>query len=475
MHRGLLQAQANQVSTELWSFCSEETDASDEDKESRESFRQEWSYYIDPIMQIGNTVQEKIQRMYNLNVRFTAWACKVSNLVPIYNHDAKYIRIDTRTLWELLGRSQGTGLRLENFQDRREEFFRRHFNLPSRLFSGSTRVPNFNYMIDTDGVGASVHIFRWKWILIRENESTTARKERLQQEREERFNRMYQHIRDRAQQEDLTWVGVDPGRKNVVTASKLDDDEEHWSFKISSGQYHHRIKSNERKQRKEAYLHRAGVLQWLLDTPSMKTHSAGATLNCIQRTFASDHLNQVFRVNASRQAKHLRWRVYIHRMKTLDDICKSIAGENPNNTIVAYGSGKFNPSSRGYKPSPTRDSYIKNRLKYVHRVTVLPIWEFNTSQICSKCLAPIKLCGVATHQDPFMTPAHIIDNHHFVRRCTNHLCRTIWHRDVNAGRNMAYLAIHLVYQVDRPDPFNSSVPQPQNVHDNDVVQAAASA
>ena len=261
----------------------------------------------------------------------------------------------------------------------------------------------------------------------------------------------------------------------MVTASKLDDDEEHWSFKISSGQYHHRIKSNERKQRKEAYLHRAGVLQWLLDTPSMKTHSAGATLNCIQRTFASDHLNQVFRVNASRQAKHLRWRVYIHRMKTLDDICKSIAGENPNNTIVAYGSGKFNPSSRGYKPSPTRDSYIKNRLKYVHRVTVLPIWEFNTSQICSKCLAPIKLCGVATHQDPFMTPAHIIDNHHFVRRCTNHLCRTIWHRDVNAGRNMAYLAIHLVYQVDRPDPFNSSVLQPQNVHGNDVVHAAASA
>jgi hypothetical protein len=38
----------------------------------------------------------------------------------------------------------------------------------------------------------------------------------------------------------------------------------------------------------------------------------------------------------------------------------------------------------------------------------------------------VKLCGVATQQDPFTTPADIVQLHHFVRRCTNNLCRIIW-------------------------------------------------
>ena len=117
-------------------------------------------------------------------------------------------------------------------------------------------------------------------------------------------------------------------------------------------------------------------------------------------------------------------------------------GDDSSNTIIAYGAGKFNASSPGYKSSPTRSSYFANRLKKVHNATVLNIWEFNTSQICSKCQAPVKLCGVATQQDPFMTPANIVQKHHFVRRCTNNLCRIIWNRDVNAARNMAFLAIH---------------------------------
>jgi len=330
-------------------------------------------------------------------------------------------------------------------------------------------------MLDTDGVGASVHIFRWKWIIIRPNETSTERENRLAEAREERFTRLFQNIQGRAGEHDLHWVGVDPGRKNVVTASKLDDDNEHWSFKLSSAEYHHRIKANERKEKKDTQLRKAGVSEWLLESPTMKTHSAAATLSCIQRTFASNHLHQIFNINSTRKTKHMRWKVYMHRLKTIDQTCKSMLGDDPSNTIIAYGGGKFNPSSPGYKPSPTRSSYFANRLKKVHNATVLNIWEFNTSQICSKCHAPVKLCGVATQQDPFMTPANIVQTHHFVRRSTNNLCRIIWNRDVNAARNMAFLGIHLVYQVDRPDPFNASVPYPPSVQDNDVLQAAAPA
>jgi hypothetical protein len=425
--------------------------------------------YVNPIRESNTTVQAKMKRMYSLNILFTAWQCKLYTLVPIHTYDAKYVRIDTRSLHQLLGGTRGTGVNEVQFRARREEFFRLHFNLPSKLFTADTNTPCFNYMIDTDGVGASVHIFRWKWIIIRPNETSAARERRLTEAREERLSHLYENVQRRANQHDLRWIGVDPGRKNVVTASQLDDDNDHWSYKLTSGEYHTRIKANERKEKKEAHLRRANVLEWLNQSPTLKTHSSAATLSCIQRSFASNHMHEIFDINTARKAKHLRWRVYIHRLKTIDNACKAMLGEGGHDTIICYGGGKFNPASPGYRPTPTRTDHFMKRLRTVHGATVLKIWEFNTSQVCSSCLAPVKMCGVATHQDPFMEPANIVRNHHFVRRCTNNLCRIIWNRDVNAARNMALLGIHLAYQVDRPDPFNRSVPQPLSVQVHDVL------
>jgi hypothetical protein len=117
--------------------------------------------------------------------------------------------------------------------------------------------------------------------------------------------------------------------------------------------------------------------------------------------------------------------------RTTDQTCKSMLGDDSSSTIIAYRGGKFNPSSPGYKLSPTRLSYFANdHLKKIHNATILNIWEFNTSQICSKCHATVKLFGVATQQDPFMTPTDIVQHNYFVRRCTNNLCRIIWNRDV---------------------------------------------
>jgi hypothetical protein len=165
-------------------------------------------------------------------------------------------------------------------------------------------------MLDTDGVGASVHIFRWKWIIIRPNETSTERENRLAVAREERFTRLFQNIQGRAGEHHLHWVGVDPGRKNVVTASKLDDDNEHWSFKLSSAEYYRRIKANERKGKKDTQLRNAGVSEWLLESPTMKTHSAVATLSCIQSTFASNHLHQILNINFTRNEAYEMESVY---------------------------------------------------------------------------------------------------------------------------------------------------------------------
>ena len=173
-------------------------------------------------------------------------------------------------------------------------------------------------MLDIDGVGANVHIFRWKWIIIRLNETRTERENRLAEASEECFKQLFQNIQGRAGEHDLHWVGVDPGRKNVVTAFKLDDDNEHCSFELSSTVSQIGIKANERKEKKDTQIRKAGVSEWLLKSPTMKTHSAAATLSCIQRTFASNHLHQIVNINSRRKTKHMRWKVYMHRLKAID-------------------------------------------------------------------------------------------------------------------------------------------------------------
>jgi hypothetical protein len=278
MHRGLPETQSRRLSIEIWDYCIGQHDG---DADKMEAVKQEWQRYINSITQNNTTVQAKLQRMYSLNISFHRLAVQgIYSCTNIY-YDANYIRIDTRALYELLGRTQGTGLCLVQFSARREELFLIHFNLPSGFFNREKRTPCFNYMLDTNGVGASVHIFRWKWIIIRPNETSTERENQFVEAREERFTRIFQNIQGRAGEHDLHWVGVDPGRKKVVTASKLDDDNEHWTFKSSSAEYHHRIKANEEKGKKR---HTASE-GWCFRVDSRITHyetrSAAATLSCI--------------------------------------------------------------------------------------------------------------------------------------------------------------------------------------------------
>ena len=69
---------------------------------------------------------------------------------------------------------------------------------------------------------------------------------------------------------------------------------------------------------------------------------------------------------------------------------------------------------------------------------------------------------------PFQIPPSVVSNSHFVARCVNEIWQRIWHRDVNAGRNMILLALYLLYQIDRPELFSTSLPEPPVVHDDDA-------
>ena len=182
-------------------------------------------------------------------------------------------------------------------------------------------------------------------------------------------------------------------------------------------------------------------------------------------SFSTPHLSRMFAICFNRTIKHKRFRTYIHKQRTLEKICQElIDNHNPHRVIFAYGMGGFNVRIRGYKPSPSKHRWITSRLIKLGAL-VVNINEYNTSQVCSSCFQGTKLCAVGSRQDPFVTRPVSVAKPHFVRRCTNNICRTIWNRDINAACNMVYLALHKVYGLDRPEVFSVQLPQPEVARD----------
>ncbi|KAG2183112.1 hypothetical protein INT44_006093 [Umbelopsis vinacea] len=107
-----------------------------------------------------------------------------------------------------------------------------------------------------------------------------------------------------------------------------------------------------------------------------------------------------------------------------DQFYKSMFGDHPNDTIITYGRGRFNPSSPGYRPSPIRSfGFSENRLRNVHNAIGVKTENSTPTRSCPQCHTSVKMCGVATWQEPFMTTVNVVGNRHFVHRCTNNLCR----------------------------------------------------
>ena len=66
--------------------------------------------------------------------------------------------------------------------------------------------------------------------------------------------------------------------------------------------------------------------------------------------------------------------------------------EMNENGEVTFEDASFNNASKGHAPAPRR-LVLRNRL--INRgFHVVDVGEYNTSQVCSKCHAPLKVCDV---------------------------------------------------------------------------------
>jgi hypothetical protein len=367
--------------------------------------------------------------------------------VPLYQAKAKYITIDTNILFTLLGGAKQVGMPLTIFASQQLEQWNTYFDLPSPLLAKAINRKSFNFMIKTDGCGVSVVTCKWK-LVDQELASCTTKAEfasvyKARREAQELI--AMTNMRKVAKKADCGWIGIDPGRRDVMAVTKRKGDgglpEKHLHF--SNRRYYTESRFRLQTRRMANILEEDDLDIWNRGIPSAKFGGVVQQRHVLQYVLGRT-MEDMLRVVCSMPVKKQRWKTHIENSRTVDRFCREILNNmDRRKTVVCFGDASYRHNSAG-SPSSPRQKRFMDRLRYQHGVHVLVTSEYNSSQVCSACNAPVKLRAGG--------PGAV--ENHFVRSCTENNCRTIWNRDRNASRNMIAIGQALILKGTKPEVFS---------------------
>ena len=394
------------------------------------------AYYMDNL-ELPDSLEQKLKDIYHSNYVLMQYGMKQYNLAPQYTTRAKYITIDTDVLHSLVKSNISKAL----FGNNQIGYWQQFTNIKPKYLQANKK---FNMMVKTDGVGCSVVIFRDN-TYNKTASSEAVRKKRKLDARQGFLDNL---------PEDVKWVGVDPGRRDLLSAGWEDGRR----FNVSNGSYYTQCKYRKRQAHTTRKIEELCLSEFMGNMPSSKTDRSTQTMAYLNYLFEHQNkLQELFDLQCTRNIRQHRWKAYIHTQKTLDRICHRLTKDHPN-SVIAYGDSSFSHNSKGYAPT-LKANRIKHRLEKVHGTRVLMVNEFNTSQVCSLCQHPSKLVSLKSNRDPAAARVPVVPvKPHFVRRCTH--CLMIWNSDTNAWRNMIYLAKEEHAGRERPEIFRIGLANP---------------
>jgi hypothetical protein len=91
--------------------------------------------YVERIRAHKTTMGDRLRFMYHINDLFTRWECKSFSLVPLCSWEAKYITIDTDSLYYLLDGYTVLGVDIHTFGMNQQMHWQSHFQLHDALFT----------------------------------------------------------------------------------------------------------------------------------------------------------------------------------------------------------------------------------------------------------------------------------------------------------------------------------------------------
>jgi hypothetical protein len=383
-------------------------------------------------------------------------------LIPRMRLRAKHVFLNPTSLYDTLAsfRKEGLPSRKQFMETIQTEIFNifKPSNRPQSLrpqtgfttsssFTFDDYKPRFTFsnLITTDGKDASVGVYRWRKSKL--SHDSTGFEARANQDLEKAKQML---------EEGAVLVGVDPGRKGIVTAQVENGiflkPKSQYTYELSAGKWAHITKRNWRTSKITSWMHRAKIYNWMQNFPSHPLdridylYGPGSKFDAAARFFLS------------LKYKQMRRDQFISNERAIKRVAKEITGLNSEsgNLVVAFGNARFSQTSRGFTPGGNV-AKIFDQLKVMDKVLPIYVDEYHTSQVCHACVKNnrdiFKVVGLGTKQDLYASSASYdqIDNPWHIRRCMS--CSMRYNRDQNSAQNMcirlrADLYDHL------PDCFN---------------------
>jgi hypothetical protein len=283
----------------------------------------------------------------------------------------------------------------------------------------------FNFTIKTDGYSVCIVLKQFKVYLkqlkrqkISKPQILLPNSDAYQEERQ--LNSEIKYI-----------VGVDPGRKNYLTAVRrniVTGKED--SFVFTTKKYYHDCGFNKSKKWIKKKLRK--IEKWQSELPSIKTIYSEDVVKLMTCLHNSKEFEWWKEVKFKEKLKRFKFTNHILKQRTINEMCKGLLFDGTKeNTLIAYGDGNFNTSFGHRKASP-KATLISDKCKEMG-YNLETINEFNTSKACSKCLSEL----TSLRQTNVKKYFNVSD--HFVKSCPT--CRTRWNRDINSSRHMINLSL----------------------------------
>ena len=227
----------------------------------------------------------------------------------------------------------------------------------------------------------------------------------------------------------------DPGMKFIVTTI----DNQGSMYQYSAKRYYHDAGTNKTNfQRNKCYMENPAYMEYIKEMPSQKTASLNKQVSYLR--YALKGLDNALSVNFKNKLRQWRFRDFIKKQKTFNDICKKLSTKKTRNEEkkVLFGMGDWsNPRDtiiRGNRRGPV--TALTNELSRWCEVIKTP--ERFTSRCCSEC----------HHKND----KKVHDKKSYrVFSCQN--CENTMDRDKNACTNILMVMERLLKGIKLPETF----------------------
>jgi len=428
---------------------------------------------VDRYVFLKASLHNQLKYIYEYNFinlgRMDDKKLKIHQIIPLYTWNAKYITIDTDALSEMFlhliekgkGKMKGEE-RKRLYESNPSKFWTLFFKIPKRHLKKAVDEKLFSFMIKTDGVGVSVHLYKWKTMdsEMRNCTSDEERKKLYAKRKLEERERDMEFLKSLDKDPNSRSAGVDPGLDDLMTVYNeiYDDPNPELIRKKKRHSYPGKIRwfSNKRyytesmfkytTERARMFLSRANLLIWSTKIPSIGTTFASFT-NYLEYILDGEFLTVMLNVKCSKSYVKLRWKRYIHNKQTVYNFCKEVlAGYDPKLTIIYYGDASFQHNMKGKSTSPKQMRFVKELRRMNANVWMTS--EFNSSLVCSSCKSEKRMKGFESSK-----------NRYKVRECQTTTCCKIWNRDGNAARNILDIGRTLIRTGEKPLVFSKILPK----------------